>query len=99
MEGPGRALRVELASVRIGGKRGDEKPEEVFHISVNTKVWSRANHGRVWPDVRQHPERWHFAEHLTGLLVAERKNVSAINPAFAQTTDPSCLNRWITQAP
>ena len=45
------------------------------------------------------PERWHFAEHLTGLMVAERKNGSAINLAFAQTTDPSCLNRWITQVP
>ena len=23
------------------------------------------------------PERWHFAEYLTGLMVAERKNVSS----------------------
>jgi hypothetical protein len=45
------------------------------------------------------PERWHFAEYLTGLLVAERKNVAAINAEFAQTTDQSCLNRWITQVP
>ncbi len=45
------------------------------------------------------PERWHFAEVLTGLMVAERKNVSAINAEFAQTTDQSCLNRWITQVP
>ncbi len=45
------------------------------------------------------PERWHFAEYLTGLMVAERKNVSAINAEFAQTTDQSCLNRWITQVP
>ncbi len=45
------------------------------------------------------PERWHFAEYLTGLMVAERKNVSAINAEFAQTTDPSCLNLWITQVP
>ena len=45
------------------------------------------------------PERWHFAEVLTGLMVAERKNGSAINTEFAQTTDPSCLNRWITQVP
>lgn len=43
------------------------------------------------------PERRHFAEYLTGLLVAEKKNVSGINAAFAQTTDQSCLNRWITQ--
>ena len=43
------------------------------------------------------PERRHFAEYLTGLLVAERKNVSAINRQFAQSTDQSCLNRWLTE--
>ena len=37
------------------------------------------------------PERWHFAEYLTGLMVAERRRTNAW---FAQTTDPSCLNRW-----
>ena len=42
------------------------------------------------------PERRHFAEYLTGLLVAEKKNVSGINAEFAETTDQSCLNRWIT---
>ena len=43
------------------------------------------------------PERRHFAEYLTGLLIAEKKNVSGINAEFAQTTDQSCLNRWITE--
>ena len=43
------------------------------------------------------PERFHLAEYLTGLMVAERKNVSGINSEFAVTTDQSCLNRWITQ--
>lgn len=43
------------------------------------------------------PERVHFAEYLTGLLVAARKNVSGINAEFAVTTDQSCLNRWITE--
>ena len=42
------------------------------------------------------PERVHFAEYLTGLLVASRKNVSAINREFVDTTDQSCLNRWLT---
>jgi hypothetical protein len=42
-------------------------------------------------------ERRHFAEYLTGLLVAERKTVSGINSEFAVTTDQSCLNRWITE--
>src|SRR4030042_2746289 len=44
------------------------------------------------------PERVHFAEYLTGLLVADKKNVSGINRQFAVTTDQSCLNRWLTAA-
>lgn len=44
------------------------------------------------------PERVHFGEYLTGLLVAARKNVSAINREFVHTTDQSCLNRWLTEA-
>lgn len=36
------------------------------------------------------PERCHFADYLTGLLVAERKNVTAINAEFGQTTDQPC---------
>ncbi|HSX78538.1 MAG TPA: transposase, partial [Candidatus Saccharimonadia bacterium] len=43
------------------------------------------------------PARRHFAEYLTGLIVAENKTVSGINRAFALTTDPSCLNRWLTE--
>jgi hypothetical protein len=41
------------------------------------------------------PQRRHFAEYLTGLYVAARKTVTGINAAFAQTTDPSCLNRFV----
>lgn len=44
------------------------------------------------------PERKHFAEYLTGLIIAHKKNISAINREFAITTDQSCLNRWITGA-
>ena len=44
------------------------------------------------------PQRRHFAEYLTGLFVAERKNVCGINPEFAQTTDQSCLNHFLTEA-
>ena len=44
------------------------------------------------------PARRHFAEYLTGLMVAERKNISAINRQFAVTTDQSCLNRWLVEA-
>ena len=45
------------------------------------------------------PSRRHFAEYMTGLLVAERKTVSGIAREFATTTDQSCLNRWLTEAP
>lgn len=45
------------------------------------------------------PERQHFAEYLTGLLVAEKKTVTGINAEFAETTDQSCLNRWLGEAP
>jgi hypothetical protein len=45
------------------------------------------------------PARQHFAEYLTGLMVAAHKTVSGINREFAVTTDQSCLNRWLTEAP
>jgi hypothetical protein len=41
--------------------------------------------------------RRHFAEYLTGLIVAENTTVSGINREFAVTTDQSCLNRWLTE--
>jgi hypothetical protein len=44
------------------------------------------------------PQRRHFAEYLTGLYVAARKNVSAINREFAAAGDQSCLNRFLTDA-
>ena len=44
------------------------------------------------------PQRRHFAEYLTGLYVADRKNVSAINREFASAGDQSCLNRFLTDA-
>src|SRR4051812_6196818 len=45
------------------------------------------------------PQRRHFAEYLTGLILAERKTVLGIHDEFAQTTDQSCLNRFLTAAP
>ncbi len=42
-------------------------------------------------------QRRHFAEYLTGLFVAERKTVLGIHEEFAQTTDQSCLNRFLTE--
>jgi hypothetical protein len=44
------------------------------------------------------PQRRHLAEYLTGLFVAERKTVAGINREFAQATDQSCLNRFLTAA-
>jgi DDE superfamily endonuclease len=45
------------------------------------------------------PSRRHFAEYLTGLLVAEHKTVSGIAREFAAPPDQSTLNRWLTEAP
>src|SRR5512147_2053919 len=45
------------------------------------------------------PRRRHFAEYLTGLLIAGRKTVLGIHDEFARTTDQSCLNRFLTEAP
>jgi len=42
------------------------------------------------------PQRRHFAEYLTGLMVAANKTVTGINGEFAETTDQSCLNRFLT---
>jgi hypothetical protein len=44
------------------------------------------------------PERHHLGEYLTGLMVAPRKSVRGINQEFVQTTDQSCLNRWLVVA-
>ena len=38
-----------------------------------------------------------FAESLTGLIVAETKTVSGLTRAFALTTEPACLPRWLTE--
>ena len=43
------------------------------------------------------PQRRHFAEYLTGLMVAANKTVTGINGEFVNTTDPSCLNRFLTE--
>ena len=50
------------------------------------------------PSFANEPERKHFAEYLTGLIIANKKNVSAIGQEYAVTTDRSCFNRWVTEA-
>ncbi len=42
------------------------------------------------------PQRRHFAEYLTGLMLAERKTVLGIHREFADISDQSCLNRFLT---
>jgi hypothetical protein len=44
------------------------------------------------------PQRRHLAEYLTGLMVAANKTVTGINSEFVDTTDQSCLNRFLTEA-
>jgi hypothetical protein len=65
-------------------------------IDFPTVVQEALQHfGDLFPN---EPPRRHFADYLTGLFVAERKNVCGINREFAQTTDPSGLNRFLTAA-
>jgi hypothetical protein len=44
------------------------------------------------------PQRRHFGEYLTGLIVARNKTVTGINAEFMSTTDQSCLNRFVTDS-
>jgi len=85
--------------------RGAETPGEIFSggraipaiIEFPTIVQQAVEQfGAVFAN---EPERCYFVEYLTGLRVAAKKNVSGINAEFAETTDQSCLNRWLTQAP
>lgn len=43
------------------------------------------------------PQRKHFAEYLTGLMVARSKTVNGITSEFLDATDQSCLNRFLTE--
>ncbi len=43
------------------------------------------------------PQRRHFLEYVTGLIIASNKTVTGINSEFVNTTDQSCLNRFVTQ--
>jgi hypothetical protein len=44
------------------------------------------------------PQRRHFGEYLTGLMIASNKSVTGINSEFVETTDQSCLNRFLTES-
>lgn len=45
------------------------------------------------------PQRKHFAEYFTGMMIAQNKTITGINSGFAQTTDQSCRNRFLTDSP
>ena len=45
------------------------------------------------------PQLENFAKYLTGLMVCEKKNVTAINNAFVGHKDQSALNNWLTDSP
>ena len=84
---------IETCTLAIGGAR-----RTVMAAIIDfPQVVQEALHdfGDLLPN---EPQRRHFAEYLTGLFVAERKNSSGINREFAQTTDQSCLNRYLTAA-
>jgi hypothetical protein len=51
------------------------------------------------PLFHNHNQRQHLGEYLTGLYVAQRKSVNGINAEFVDSTDQSCLNRWLTESP
>ena len=44
------------------------------------------------------PARRHFADFLSGLMMAEHRNISPITRQFAVTTDQSCLDRWLVDS-
>jgi hypothetical protein len=41
-------------------------------------------------------QREHFAEYLTGLMVARRKTINGMSGEFPASTDQSCWNRFLT---
>lgn len=45
------------------------------------------------------PQLDNFAKYLTGLMVCDKKNVTAINNAFVGHKDQSALNNWLTDSP
>src|SRR5262249_17539801 len=85
------------------GQDGEGGPQRVVAeavmagiIDFPTVVQEALHHfGDLLPN---EPQRPHFPQYLTGLVVPERKNVWGINRESAQTTDPSCLNRFLTEA-
>lgn len=88
-----------ILTTNIGNQVGNDIREDIIMpaiVDFPTVVQNALN--EFGPLFANEPERKHFAEYLTGLMIAHKKNVSAINREFAATTDQSCLNRWMTEA-
>ena len=45
------------------------------------------------------PQLENFAKYLTGLMICDKKNITAINNAFVGHKDQSALNNWLTDSP
>ena len=45
------------------------------------------------------PQLDNFAKYLTGLMICDKKNVTAINNSFIGHKDQSALNNWLTDSP
>ena len=65
-------------------KEGEAMPAIVEFPQVVLKALSEFAH-----IFANEPQRKHFAEYLTGLMIAQNKTVTGINSEFAQTTDQS----------
>ena len=75
-------------------KVGEAMPAIVEFPQVVLKALSEFG-----PIFANEPQRKHFAEYLTGLMIAQNKTITGINSEFANTTDQSCLNRFLTDSP
>jgi SRSO17 transposase len=45
------------------------------------------------------PQTKNFARYLTGLMICDKKNITAMNNAFVGHNDQSALNNWLTDSP
>ena len=84
-------------TIKLGCSHGEIKEDLAMPAIVEYPTVVKEALDEFGPFFANEPERRHFAEYLTGLFIARRKNVSAINREFAKRTDQSCLNRWITE--
>ena len=82
-------------TIKSSCRHGEIKEDLAMPAIVEYPTIVKEALDKFGPFFANEPERRHFAEYLTGLFIAQRKNVSAINREFAKRTDQSCLNRWL----